>query len=103
VAISFVAILLAFRLRDEKQVSWRKIISALVMGSAIPLVHYTGMWATTFRPSNVALSHTNALGISTLGVVAISAASFLVLGVAIASSFFNRFLAIRQGGRAPGS
>jgi PAS domain S-box-containing protein len=95
-AISFIAVLLAFRLRDEKSVSWRKITGALVIGSAIPLMHYTGMWAATFRPSSVALSRTNALGISTVGVVVISAGSFLVLGVAIASSFLNRFLALQK-------
>jgi NO-binding membrane sensor protein with MHYT domain len=42
IAISFVALHLGFRVRDEHRVSRRKIISALVMGSAIPLMHYTG-------------------------------------------------------------
>src|SRR4030088_347786 len=96
IVISFLAVRLAFGLRDEKRVSLRKIIGALVMGSAIPVLHYTRMWPTTFRSSSVALSRTNALGISTVGVVAISAGSFLVLGVAIASSFLNRFLALQK-------
>ena len=42
IVISYVALMLAFRVRDEKGVSVRKILSALVMGSAIPLMHYTG-------------------------------------------------------------
>jgi len=96
IAISLVALHLTFRLRDENRTSRRKIISAVVMGSAIPMMHYTGMWAATFRPSGVAPDLTHAIGISALGVVAISASSFLVLGVAIASSFFDRFVTIQK-------
>src|SRR5258706_2742573 len=93
IVISVVALQIAFRLRDEKSGIGRKIMSALVVGSAIPLMHYTGMWAATLRSSRDALDLTHAIGISTLGVVAISAGSFLVLGIAIASSFFDRFMA----------
>jgi len=97
IAISLVALRLTFRLRDENRTSRRKIISALVMGSAIPLMHYTGMWAATFYSSAVAPDLTRAIGISTLGVAAISVSSFLVLGVAIALSFFDRFVAMQKG------
>jgi diguanylate cyclase (GGDEF)-like protein/PAS domain S-box-containing protein len=97
IVISWVALRLAFRVRDEKRTSWRKIISAVVMGSAIPLMHYTGMWAATFHSSNNAVDLTRAVGISALGVAAVSASSFLVLGVAIASSFFDRFISMQRG------
>jgi len=96
VAASLIAPRLAFRLRDEKRTSTRKIISALFMGSAIPLMHYTGMWAATFHKSAVAPDLTHAIGISTIGVVAISASSFFVLGGAIASSVFDRFIAMQK-------
>src|ERR1700690_2961880 len=45
VVISVVALILAFRIRDEKRATPRKIASALIMGSAIPVMHYTGMLA----------------------------------------------------------
>jgi len=93
IAISFVALKLTFRVRDEGTASWRKIVSALVMGSAIPLMHYTGMWAASFHPSATAPDLTHAIDISTIGVADISAGSFLVLGGAIASSFFDRHIA----------
>jgi diguanylate cyclase (GGDEF)-like protein/PAS domain S-box-containing protein len=96
IAISLVALKLAFHLRDEKRTSRRKIISALVMGSAIPLMHYTGMWAATFRTSAVALDLTGAISISAIGGVAIGAISFVVLGGAVASSFFDRFMATQK-------
>ncbi len=97
IATSWVALRLAFRVRDEKRTSWRKIISALIMGSAIPLMHYTGMWAATFHRSGVALDLTHAIGISRIGAVAIGASSFFVLGGAIASAFFDRFMVLQQG------
>ena len=76
VVISLVALHLASQVRDEKQTSWRKIISALVMGSAIPLMHYTGMWAATFRSSSAAVDLTHGVGVSMIGIEAISACSF---------------------------
>ena len=59
IIVSFVALRLAFGVRDERRVTQRKIISTLVMGSAIPLMHYTGMWAASFsRPVLRPLLHT---------------------------------------------
>jgi len=97
IAVFLVDLHLGFRVRDEQRLSRRKTISALAMGSAIPLMHYTGMWAATFRRSDSVPDLTHAIGISTLDTVVISASSLLVLGVAIASSFFDRFLAIQKG------
>jgi diguanylate cyclase (GGDEF)-like protein/PAS domain S-box-containing protein len=97
IAISMVALHLAFRLRDERSTTWRKILSALVMGSAIPLMHYTGMWAAGFHISGIAPILTHAIEISTIGVVSVSASGFVVLILAIASSFFDRFLGQHKG------
>ena len=98
IGVSLVALILAFRVRDEQGVSWRKIVSALAMGSAIPLMHYTGMWSANFHSSSVPPDLAHAADISTIGVVAISASSFLVLGGAIASSFVHRFMALHKVG-----
>jgi diguanylate cyclase (GGDEF)-like protein/PAS domain S-box-containing protein len=97
IAISLVALRLAFRLRDERRATFRKIAAAVVMGSAIPLMHYTGMWAATFHSSDVAIDLSHSIGISTIGIAAISASSFLVLAGVIASSFFVRFIAGQKG------
>jgi len=46
VVISFVAILLTFYFRgDTSPWSWLRISSAVLMGAAIPVMHYTGMAA----------------------------------------------------------
>ncbi len=96
IAASYVALQLCFRVRDEKRTSWRKIISALVMGSAIPLTHYTGMWAAKFYASGVAPSLNGTINISALGVVAISGSTLLILAGAIALSFFDRFVVVHR-------
>jgi diguanylate cyclase (GGDEF)-like protein/PAS domain S-box-containing protein len=96
IAISFVALRLAFRVRDERHMTWRKTTSALAMGSAIPLMHYTGMWAASFHSARIGPDLTHAIGISMLGVVAIGSSSFLVLAGAIAWSVVDRFLALQR-------
>jgi diguanylate cyclase (GGDEF)-like protein/PAS domain S-box-containing protein len=97
IAISFVALKLAFRVRHEVRASWRKLLSALVMGSAIPLMHYTGMWAASFKPSGKVLDLTGAVGISDLSMVAIAASSLFVLAGAIAASFCDRYIGLHAG------
>ena len=92
IGISLAALTLSFRVRPEPRTSTRKVIGAMVMGSAISLMHYTGMWAVTFHTSAVPPDLTNAVGISSLGIAAISAMSFAVLAGAITTSFLDRFL-----------
>jgi diguanylate cyclase (GGDEF)-like protein/PAS domain S-box-containing protein len=96
IGISFVALQLAFRVRDEKRMSWQKLGAALIMGGAISSMHYTGMWAIKLYSPGPAPDLTHAVGITAIGVVAIGATTFLVLGGAIASSFVDRFMALRR-------
>jgi diguanylate cyclase (GGDEF)-like protein/PAS domain S-box-containing protein len=97
IGISSVALQIAFRIRDEARASRRKLISALVMGAAIPLTHYTGMWAATFYHSMTVPDHRGTLGTSTIGVVAVGVTSFVISGITIASSVFDRFLSHQKG------
>ena len=96
VGVSSVALRLTFRVRDEDGWNWRKTWSALAMGSAIPLMHYTGMWAATFSDSGVQPDLFHTVGISSLETFAISATSFFVLAVAIASSFIVKYMAMQK-------
>ena len=88
IVISFVALWLTFYFRTETTAwSWRKAISALVMGAAIPAMHYTGMAAASFAPSTSShqdLSH--AVSVSALSVVGISIVTFVVLGSVLLTS-----------------
>jgi len=96
VLTSLVALILSFQSRQEKGTSWRKALSALGMGSAIPLMHYTGMWAVTFHVSTVVPDASNAVGISELGAAAIGIVTFAVMGGAIVTSMLDRLLAAQR-------
>ena len=91
VVISIVALWLTFQLRDQATATdWRKLFSALLMGSAIPVMHYTGMAAVTFLPtaSTGSLAHT--VEITSLSTVAISSATIIILGLTILTSIIDR-------------
>ncbi|HVI06817.1 MAG TPA: diguanylate cyclase [Candidatus Binatia bacterium] len=97
IAVSYAALKLACRLRADKKTSARKLFSAAVMGSAILLMHYTGMWAASFRRAaeTIELHHTTSN--SMVGVAAISMGSLFVLSLAIGSSFLDRFVEAQKG------
>ena len=82
IVISLVALWLTFHFRtDARTWSWRRSSSAVVMGLAIPIMHYTGMAAATFTAAPAMqdeLSH--AISVSSLGVAAIGLVTFVVLG-----------------------
>jgi len=91
VLISLAALWITFHLRDEKAATgWRKIAGAVVMGAAIPVMHYTGMAAASFTPSGVPADLSHAISISTLGTAGIVAATLIVLGLALLTSWGDR-------------
>src|SRR6266481_1014860 len=91
IAISLVALWLTFHLReDAKAFAWWKAASAIVMGAAIPVMHYTGMAAARFTPSTVIADTSHAVGTSTLSIAGVSAVTLLVLGVAVLTSAVGR-------------
>lgn len=91
VVISLVALWQTFHFREETQgTSWRKVRSAVVMGAAIPVMHYTGMAAASFTPSPAAPDFSNAVSVSTLGTAGITLVTFMVLGLALLTSLIDR-------------
>ena len=91
IVISLVALWLTFRFReDTKAFAWWKAASAIVMGAAIPVMHYTGMAAARFTPSTVVPNTTHAVSTSTLGITGVTAVTLLVLCVAVLTSAVDR-------------
>ncbi len=92
IVISLVALWLTFRFRGEtKSGGWRKALSAVVMGAAIPVMHYTGMAAASFTSStsmNGDLSH--ALSISSLGLSGIIIVTFMVLALTLLTTITDK-------------
>jgi two-component system, sensor histidine kinase and response regulator len=92
VVISLVALWLAFSFRGETaSCSWRKIISALVMGAAIPIMHYTGMAAAHFSPAASGyVDQSHAIGASSLTVTGITSVTLMILGLVVVTALADR-------------
>lgn len=92
IVISAVALSQTFHFRSETaNWHWRKTLSALIMGSAIPTMHYVGMAAATFYPAplrEVDLRH--AVSISALGLSAITLITLVMLGLVFVLSIVDR-------------
>jgi two-component system sensor histidine kinase/response regulator len=95
--ISLVALWLTFHFRGETTSwGWRKFIGALVMGAAIPVMHYTGMAAASFTPSTMVQGDvTHTLGISSLGVASVTVVTFMVLGLSLLTSLVDRRFSVQ--------
>jgi PAS domain S-box-containing protein len=91
VLISLAALWITFHFRDEKTgIGWEKLAGAVVMGAAIPVMHYSGMAAASFTPSGMPADLSHAVSISTLGAAGIAAVTFIVLGLALLTSWVDR-------------
>jgi NO-binding membrane sensor protein with MHYT domain len=96
VLISFAALWITFHFRDEKTgIGREKLAGAVVMGAAIPVMHYTGMAAASFTPSGMPADLAHAVSISTLGTAGIAAITFVVLGLALLTSWMDRRFAVQ--------
>jgi len=92
IAVAGVALLFAFTYGrpTASAWSWRKVGTAILMGAAIPAMHYTGMAAAQFQ-SSTPVNFASAVDITTLGAYAIAAGTMIVLAMAIGTSLVSRF------------
>ncbi len=91
VLISLAALWITFHFRDEKTgIGREKLAGAIVMGAAIPVMHYTGMAAASFTQSGTPADLSHAVSISILGTTGIAAVTFVVLGLALLTSWVDR-------------
>ncbi len=92
IVISFAALQLSFAGRSETtQWGTRKLSRGLIMGLAIPTMHYVGMDAAQFAPQpafNGSVQH--AVAITPFGLAVIVAATIIILGHVIMISSVNR-------------
>ncbi|MDZ8258479.1 MAG: MHYT domain-containing protein [Nostoc sp. ChiQUE01b] len=96
ISASIVALWMAFQLRIQTSTTvwWTKIGSALFMGGAIAGMHYVGMAAVSFTPTNPTVVSTPGLVNNSLTVLGISIgiATFVILGFALITSFIDQRL-----------
>lgn len=87
VVVSWAALVLTFLFREEKQGLLMKIGCAVLMGSAIPAMHYTAMAAVSYTSMPMPPDLTFAVEISGLANVVIVIVTFAFLGFVF---FFSR-------------
>jgi two-component system, sensor histidine kinase and response regulator len=91
VVISLVALGLTFYFRDDPRAwGWQKTASALVMGAAIPVMHYTGMAAASFSASAAAPDLTHAVDVSAIGAAGVTIVAFMVLSLTVLTALVDR-------------
>jgi PAS domain S-box-containing protein len=92
IGVSAVALWLAFYYGRETtgSWSWRKGGSALLMGLAIPSMHYTGMAAATFQSGLGEAAGGSVVPASALSAVGVGGTTILVLGLAVLTSVVAR-------------
>jgi PAS domain S-box-containing protein len=96
VLISLAALWISFHFRDEKPGIGRgKLAGAVVMGAAIPVMHYTGMAAASFTASSMPADLHHAVSISALGTAGIAVVTFIVLGLTLLTSWMDRRFALQ--------
>jgi PAS domain S-box-containing protein len=97
IVFSLVALWLAFRFRTDVKGKWRsKIASAVLMGAAITVMHYTGMAAASFTFTGEAPDLSHAVSVSSLGITGITIATFMVLGLAVLTSVVDRRFSVLE-------
>jgi diguanylate cyclase (GGDEF)-like protein/PAS domain S-box-containing protein len=92
VVISMVALWLTFRFREENQKPALKAVAAVVMGLAIPVMHYTGMAGISYMPTSGQPDLRYAVDISVLANSAIILVTLIILGSVLLTSLVDRRL-----------
>jgi PAS domain S-box-containing protein len=96
IAISYVALQQTFLFRETRTSGgWRKFSSALLMGLAIPTMHYVGMAAVYFMPRSSVTDH-DAVSVTNIGLACIVVITLAVLGLVFASSSADRRLSAQS-------
>ena len=96
IAVAFAALWMSFVFRERGDWGWRKIATALTVGTAIPVMHYVGMAAVRFVPTPLQkLDLTHAIDISNSGIVAVALVTIVILGLVFLASMIDRRFALQ--------
>jgi len=92
VLFSLVALWITFHFRDEKKgIDWgRKSAGSCPDGYRIPVMHYPAWPPPVLHPSSMPPDLSHAVSISTLGTIGIAAVTWIVLGLALLTSWLDR-------------
>jgi PAS domain S-box-containing protein len=90
IVISFIALQQAFLFREKRAPGgWRKFGSVLLLGLALPSMHYVGMAAVYFVPRSSITDH-DSVSVTNVGFACIVFGALAALALALISSSVNR-------------
>ena len=93
VSVAFIALRLFhdFREQSESPWGWRRLASALLLGTAIPGLHYTAMAGASFTATEHMVGDMiYATEVSVLGGSSIAIVTFIILGLTLITSIIDR-------------
>ncbi len=93
VSVALVALRLSFHFREGHEAAWGwgKLGSAVLMGSAIPGLHYTAMSGASFVAADHMIGNVAyAVDVSLLGGSAISIVTLMILGITLVTALVDR-------------
>jgi PAS domain S-box-containing protein len=96
IVISFIAIGLIFQMKGHEEQRYRRLAGVLLMGLAIPTMHYTGMAAVRFTPSAETINLENSVSLTSLGISEFALGSILVLGLILLLVVMDRRLSAQD-------
>ena len=103
--VALAALGLTFLFREEKSFSILKVFCAIIMGLAIPGMHYTAMAGISYMPMETKPDLTYALDISALGNAAIIAITVVIVASVFPARWWSdnssRKAAVIQAQRSP--
>ncbi|MBE7383632.1 MAG: response regulator [Leptolyngbya sp. SIO1E4] len=96
IAVSLAGLFLVLQSAEERPSLplWRRLLSAIVMGAAIPLTHYIGMAAARFMPTRntILAAHLQPPENSAMLAIAVVVGTLIVLGLTLLTACFDRQL-----------
>ena len=96
VAASMGGLLLIFRFRETPDPRMGKLLPTLVLGLAIPVMHYIGIAAVTFKASAPPTDLSHAVGISEVANLAIFFLIAVILAFALITSVIDKRISRQQ-------
>jgi len=96
VLISFVGLMLVSHARDENHDWTAKLAIVVVIGLAVPIVHYMSMSSMSYSPTGIAPRLGASIAFTPLAATGLVAAALLVLGAAVLAARIDKLRSARK-------
>jgi PAS domain S-box-containing protein len=96
IVISYVGLFLLVRMRDDHHSFRSKSAVGIILGLAIPIMHYTGMASVHFVAMPPLASSRYTIDISTVAIAGVVAVTATILGITLLTSIIDRRLLVQH-------